>query len=389
VKVVVAGAGVAGLEALVALRTLADERIELELVAPEDDFTVRALDVFEPFGGGHPRRYPLDELAGELGATRRRDAVVRVDAPAHEVALRGGGRVAYDALLLAVGAVSVPAFEHGTSFDRRDELESFQTLLADVRAGLADHVAVVVPQGAAWTLPAYELALMTAAHGATRPGPPPRLTLVTSEREPLESFGPPAAAMVREELAAAGVELGTGARPQVPTDVVLDLVPGRRARFDRIVHLPLHAGPRLPGVPCDVAGFVRVDEDLRVLGAPDVWAAGDGTTGPVKQGGLAAQQADTAAQAIAWPVTGERAPQPYRPVLLGLLRTARGPRYLRADPPGGLGDCVVSEHPLWWPPSKVASRWLTPWLATRDLQGRAIGEPRRLPGGGISRLARS
>ena len=380
-KVVVAGAGVAGLEALVALRSLAAERVELELIAPEDEFTLRALDVFEPFGGGHPRRYPLDELSAELGVARRRDVVARVDAPAHELALGRGGRVAYDALVLAVGAVPCPAFEHGTSFDRADELEGFRGLLADVFAGLADDVAVVVPEGASWTLPAYELTLMIAAYGATRPDGGPSVTLITAEHEPLESFGPPAAAMIREALTGARVALVTGARPDVRTDAVVAVVPDRQLRFDRIAHLPLHAGPRLPGVPCDAGGFIRVDEHLRVLGAADVFAVGDGTTSALKQGGLAAQQADAVAQAIAWPLVGGRPPEPYRPVLRALLRTTNGPRYLRADPPGGLGACAVSEQPLWWPPSKVASRWLTPWLATRDLGGRA---PAEAPPGGAA-----
>jgi sulfide:quinone oxidoreductase len=380
-RVVVAGAGVAGLEAVVALRALAEDRVELELVAPDDAFSVRALDVFEPFGGGRPRRYPLAELTAELGVVHRRDAVVRVDARAHEVALREGGRVAYDVLVLAVGASPYPAFEHGASFGSRagdaDDLDAFAASLGDVRAGLADEVAIVIPQGAAWSLPAYELALMTAAHGATRPGPAPRVTLVTAEHEPLEVFGRAASEMVREELEAAGVALATGARPQVPAEGVVTLTPRLQRRFDRIVHLPLLVGPRLPGVSCDAAGFVRIDERLAVPGAPDVLAVGDGTAGPIKQGGLAAQQADVAAHAIAARVVPGHAAEPYRPVLRALLRTVRGPRYLRADPPGGLGTCDVSEHPLWWPPSKVASRWLTPWLATRDLQGRAAGEPLR------------
>ena len=36
-----------------------------------------------------------------------------------------------------------------------------------------------------------------------------------------------------------------------------------------------------------------------MLGVPDVFAAGDATAEPVKQGGLATQQADAAAEAIA------------------------------------------------------------------------------------------
>jgi hypothetical protein len=76
-------------------------------------------------------------------------------------------------------------------------------------------------------------------------------------------------------------------------------------------------------------------------------------------------------------------------VLRGLLRTPRGPRYLRAEPPGGARSAEVSEQCLWWPPSKVASRWLTPWLAARDLEGRPAPAAHRLPSGAISRVADS
>jgi sulfide:quinone oxidoreductase len=91
------------------------------------------------------------------------------------------------------------------------------------------------------------------------------------------------------------------------------------------------------------------------------------------------------AEQIAWRVGAEHPPRPYRPVLRGLLRTADGPRYLRADPPGSPTSAEVSDQCLWWPPSKVAARWLTPWLAARELE-RSAGTPRTLASGGISVL---
>jgi sulfide:quinone oxidoreductase len=90
------------------------------------------------------------------------------------------------------------------------------------------------------------------------------------------------------------------------------------------------------------------------------------------------------AEEIAWRIGSERAPRPYRPVLRGLLRTVDGPRYLRAEPPGAAISAEVSSDCLWWPPSKVAARWLIPWLATRDVASRPLPSPRRLPTGGLS-----
>ena len=61
-RLVVAGAGVAGLEALVALHTLAPGRIAATLVDPGQAFRLRALDIGEPFGLRRARRYPLAEI---------------------------------------------------------------------------------------------------------------------------------------------------------------------------------------------------------------------------------------------------------------------------------------------------------------------------------------
>jgi hypothetical protein len=74
-------------------------------------------------------------------------------------------------------------------------------------------------------------------------------------------------------------------------------------------------------------------------------------------------------------------PQPFRPVLRGLLLTGGAPRYMRAEVSGGRGeDWEVSDHALWWPPGKIAGRYLAPYLALRH------GELRRPPGGMDVRL---
>src|SRR6266540_3786557 len=187
-RVVVAGGGVGGLEMLVALRGLAGHRVALTLVAPEDELTLRALDVGEAFGLGSVQRYPLAELAAELDGHFLRDAVARVERDDRVVRLQSGAELSYDVLVLAVGAFPYPAYEHGVCFERAHHAEGFDEVLADLRAGLAECVAIVVPPGCTWTLPAYELALMVAAQVGPR-----ELTLVTAENEPLSAFGAPAA----------------------------------------------------------------------------------------------------------------------------------------------------------------------------------------------------
>jgi sulfide:quinone oxidoreductase len=127
----------------------------------------------------------------------------------------------------------------------------------------------------------------------------------------------------------------------------------------------------LPGLPHDEAGFVPVDEHGSVLGCQDVFAAGDVTAFPLKHGGLAAQQADAVAEVIAARLGTVGMPEPFRPVLRGLLLTGDTPLYLRAE----LGERGQRAHrllpapgsassgALWWPPGKIAGRYLTPFLA--------------------------
>ena len=70
-RVLIAGGGVAALEAMVALRRLAEERVDIELLAPDRDFFYRPLAVAEPFGAGEAFRFDLRALATGCGARHR------------------------------------------------------------------------------------------------------------------------------------------------------------------------------------------------------------------------------------------------------------------------------------------------------------------------------
>jgi hypothetical protein len=92
-------------------------------------------------------------------------------------------------------------------------------------------------------------------------------------------------------------------------------------------------------------------------------AAGDATSFQVKQGGLAAQQADAVAEHVAARQGAEVEPSPFRPVLRGLLFTGGPQRYLRAAEPGG---GAAAAHALWCPPTKIVGRYLAPYLYERE-----------------------
>ena len=96
---------------------------------------------------------------------------------------------------------------------------------------------------------------------------------------------------------------------------------------------------------------------------PGVYAAGDGTNFPIKQGGLATQQADAVAEAIAAEVGAPVEPEPFRPVLRGLLLTGGDDRFLRHAVAGGGGEGEVAAHTLWWPPTKIAGRYLAAYCS--------------------------
>ena len=139
------------------------------------------------------------------------------------------------------------------------------------------------------------------------------------------------------------------------------LVGGDVLPADRVVALPRLQGQRIGGVAQTFEGFIPVDPHGRVIGTSDVYAAGDITTFTVKQGGIAAQQAEAAAESIAAASGIAIEPRPFRPVLRGLLLTGDGPQYLHGELTGGAG--MASTEPLWWPPAKIVGRYLAPFLA--------------------------
>ncbi|HXV58559.1 MAG TPA: FAD-dependent oxidoreductase [Gaiellaceae bacterium] len=363
VHVLIVGGGVAGLEAALALRALAPERIGVEVVAPELHFYYRPLAVAEAFGGPRVRRWELADLARSGGFDFTLGMVERLDPEGHAVHLRQGPPIFYDMAVLAYGVRSDPAVPGAFTFRGPADVEAFARLLDEVEEGAVERLLFAVPTGTVWPLPLYELALLTAARLRERELGA-EVVFVTSEPAPLALFGRWASDAVRAALEEAGVEIHVSTYAVEATGEGLATVRGGTLPAGRVVSLPRLSAPEIGGVPRDRAGFVPVDAHGRVLGLEDVYAAGDLTTFPVKQGGLATQQADAVAEAVAAAAGEAIEPTPFRPVLRALLLTARGARYLRVEPTGGRGESSeASEEPLWWPPGKIVGRHLAPFLA--------------------------
>lgn len=361
-RVVIAGGGVAALEALIGLRRLGEDRLAIELLSAEPQFWYRPLAVSEPFDGPAIHGLDLSLVADELGATLILGRLESVDVAASVARTAAGGELAYDALLVAVGARPTEAVPGALTFRGPADAPSVAELLREIEAGDVRRVAFVMPTGAGWPLPLYELALQT-ANVANAVGA--KVVIVTNEDAPLELFGHAASTRIAEILADRGIDVVTSSYPVSSAPGRLVLAPEGDVDVDRVVALPRLVGPRIPGLPHDLNGFIPTERDGRVHGAFTVFAAGDATTFPVKQGGLAAQQADAAAEAIAALAGAPIEPKPFRPVLRGLVLTGGTPLFARTDLglPGARAE--TSDDALWWPPAKIAGRELAPFLAAR------------------------
>jgi sulfide:quinone oxidoreductase len=356
--VLIVGGGVAALEAALALEHLAGPALDVHLLAPAREFVYRPLAVGEPFGWSIVSKRPIADLLPQQVVTHLGETVAQVMPDERRVVTAAGTSLDYDGLLLATGARAQNVLPGALLFGGPESVEEYRRLLQKLDAGTVRRLAFVLPPEVAWGLPLYELALMTAMHLFERRIAGVEVTVVTHEDAPLAAFGTGGAGAITRLLEENGIALELG----VATVSVRDL------DADAVVTVPQLEGPRLDGLPHDDQGFVPVDEHCRVRGVEAVWAAGDVTDRPIKQGGLAAQQADAAAESIAaWSGSMDR-PTPYRPVLRGLLLTGDDPEYLHADLDAEAhGRFAIREEPGWWPPAKIAGRYLSPVLAAHAM----------------------
>jgi sulfide:quinone oxidoreductase len=362
--VVIVGGGIAALEFVLALHDLAGERAYTTLISPNPDFSLRPLAVLVPFGRGKAPTVPLtDVLTPHRGAVKH-DSVVEVDAARHLVICESGDEVPYDSLVLAPGARSVPAFGKGLTFDPF-KADAVSGIVADLEQGWSKSVAFVVPSDVTWPLPLYELALMTAEQVAGMDMGDVSMHFVTPESRPLGIFGHEASDTVMDLLTAAGIAFRGSVSAGIPRSGRVDLGIEGELSVDSIVSIPRLEGPGILGLPTDGDGFIVTDAEGHVAEQPDVWAVGDATQQPIKQGGLACQQADAVATRLAAYLGADVTVEPPALQLRGRLIAGRQDRFLRR--PLGTATSETNPQPLWWPPAKVASRYLAPYLEARGV----------------------
>jgi len=360
-RVVICGGGVAAVEALLGLREMLAIRPHIDLIAPNPRFVYQPMAVAEPFGLARTRLFSLEQIADQLGAELHLGSLAGIDGAERCVVLATGMRLPYDAAIIAVGARRSSWLEGAMPFAGADDTDAFAQLVSRLEQGVVSSVAFVAPAGTSWTLPLYELALLTASRLAERGIGEVELTIVTPEVNPLGVFGTAASRMLRDQLSDRGIHLRAGVSVEGLTAGGLELSSGEALAADQVVALPRIEGPRIHGLPLDAEGFILVDDHCRVEGLESVYAAGDGTAFSIKQGGIASQQADVAAESVAAALGAPITPSPFEPLLRGMLLTGVAPIYLRAGVGAENGE--VGAEALWWPPTKIAARYLGPYLA--------------------------
>ena len=394
-RVCVVGAGTAGLEALLSIRDALGASVDLCLVAPDREFRYRPMHRDSLFRPARERAIKVADLVAEAGATWVRDRAEVVRESERCLLTRGGDIVEFDYLLLAPGERSKRPLAQGYLWERGGDPSFLDTIIRQIAAGTVASVAVAVPRGARWPVPAYELALILAWSAA---GTDARITLVTAEENPLGALGSAASDAVSDELALAGVETITGveladapargARAMTVADLIIvperaedeataligrptdparvQIGDGVAREFERLISLPVMLGPHIAGVARDHAGFVAVDETLKVCGSDVVWAAGGCVAGAFAHSALSAQQADAAVMALGAACrhagTGSEI-GPDAVEISGVLLTGQRDQWLAENP---TGTPEPSTRCLWWPPGRAVGKTLARRIAAWD-----------------------
>lgn len=368
-RVLIAGGGFAALEAGLALRALAEDRVSLAFITPGPVLHYRPAASVEAFGAEPARVYGWPEIAADLNAGHHLGRLEAVSSQRKVVRLASGRRLEYDALILCIGARTLAGVAGARMFRDQRDLAAFQTLLAELAGGQLTRLIFAVPPGSSWPLPLYELALSSVAH-ARRAGARPEISIVTPEAEPLAVFGGRVSRGIRTALDEHEVRFLPECTPvAVRRDGALELQADGALPADAVVTVPQLSAHRISGVPASWWGFVPTDARGRVEGLEDVYAAGDMCAFPVKQGGLASQQADRVAHTIASGLGLQLKEPDERTVLQARFVGGDTTLYLRSELDWqGRATVATLQHIELGPMdgAKVLGRYLTPYLELRE-----------------------
>ncbi|MFG1934857.1 NAD(P)/FAD-dependent oxidoreductase [Mycobacterium sp. NPDC048908] len=281
--VLVLGSGFAGLwAALGAARRLdelgvgaGDVRVTVLSSLPYHDIRVRNYEADLT-----PCRIPLTEVLDPAGVGHLTADVTAIDPATHTVTTSTGAHT-YDRLVVALGSQvvkpDVPGMhEFGFDVDTYDGAKRLQRHLAGLDpANPTSSTVVVVGAGLTGIETACE---MPARLTSLFPDATPRVILV--DHNPLvgSDMGASARPVIEAALASTGVQSRLAVRVTAIDEAGARLSTGEVLDAATVVWCAgMRANPLTAdlGVACDRLGRVPVDDHLRVVGVPDVFAAGD------------------------------------------------------------------------------------------------------------------
>ena len=384
-KVVVLGAGFAGLETAFYLRHTLHDRVELTLVADRDYFLFKPNTIYIPFGEDPEKlKIPLDEAIRRKHLGFIQDRVQAIDPDSQKVRL-SKSELGYDFLVVATGAdmrpEEIPGLkEHALTVWTPEEMlrlrAAYLKLEEQAKGGSRRKLLFLVPPNNRCSGPLYEIVMMTDTW-LRRQQVRDNVEIIwtTYEEGFIQAFGPRLNTVVTDEFEERGV---SGQKGFVVTQVepgVVHYQNGERRSYDLLVSFPPYiAGQRYSPLPMDDRGFIHVDADSRrVKGYSNIFAVGDTADFPIKQAFLALLQGDAAAAHLAAEIDGRKPEVLYEPVSMCVMEElnratfAQVPLKYTGNPERPVGVATEdTEHykvgvsPLWRVGKKVLGFYL-PW----------------------------
>lgn len=352
-RVVVVGAGTAGVEAALALRKQLRRRDTVTLVASDTVLVHRPDALYVPFGGPvepimHPLAGPIREAGIELVA----ELAHAID-PAARIIATARRELRYDAAVIATGARAavdrIPGFAANAQLLwRLPDLIRLRFALHDLdetlKRGARAKVLFVVPPANRWAGPVYETALMLDTWLRRRHRRDlVEISVATAEGTLLEALGAGAHATLRHELRAHEIEshLGASLRSVEPGRACFD--GAADLEFDLLVGgVPYAAGAELAALPADEHGLLRIDGSMAVRDTDALYAIGDATATGVKQAPAAIAHASLAAESVRCMLRGEALPSRELPRPIYLMDALD--RAICVVGPTGLADVGEGEE---------------------------------------------
>lgn len=287
-RVLVLGAGFAGLWA-----ALGAARRRDELGVPIDAVEVTVISA-RPFHDIRVRNYEadisacrieLDDVLDPVGVRHTVADVTGIDAATRTVSTADGAVHGFDRLVLAVGSQVVKPDVSGLrqfgfdvdTYDAAVRLQNHLRGLADRTADAAATTAVVVGAGLTGIETACELPAILAEVFTGR-GVTPRVVLIDHNPHVGSDMGASARPVIGKALADNGVETMTGVGVVAVGESGITLSTGDVVPAATVVWCAgMRANPLTAqlGIERDRLGRVPVDDYLRVIGVPGVFAAGD------------------------------------------------------------------------------------------------------------------